>query len=316
VFSFYCVNFEGIEMSERARRGGFVGPLLLIGFGVIFLLNNLGVLAVSVWDVIFRLWPVILIAIGLDLLIGRRSVGGSLLALVLILAVLIGGVWLIGVEVGTTGPSSEITQPLEGVTKADVSIGPSIGLLHVESLDPGSRYLAQGKIRLMSGEDLRREFNPDREPASYTLRSSGQTWFPAIGGWGEDATWDLGLNPDVALMLNLSLGVGKIEVDLTGLDVTALEVSLGLGKTVVTLPEEGRFSAKISGGVGETFVIIPSDMAVRIHVSTGIGTSSLPPGYSRQGDTYVSPGYESAEDRVDLEISQAIGMISVVSLGR
>ncbi|HEY43919.1 MAG TPA: cell wall-active antibiotics response protein [Anaerolineae bacterium] len=303
-------------MSERARRGGLVGPLLLIGLGVIFLLNNLGVLAVNIWDVIFRLWPVILIAIGLDLLIGRRSVGGSLLVLVLILVVFIGGVWLIGVEVRTTGPSSEIFQPLESMTKAEVSISPSIGLLHVESLDPGSRYLAQGKIRLMSGEDLRQDFNPDRDPASFALRSSGQTWFPAIGGWGEDATWDLGLNPDVALILDLSLGVGKIEVDLTGLDVTAFEVSLGLGKTIITLPEEGRFTAKISGAIGETYVIVPSDMAVRSHVSTGIGTSSLPPGYTRQGDTYVSPGYESAENRVDLDISQAIGMISVVSLGR
>jgi hypothetical protein len=303
-------------MSERTRRGGLVGPLLLIGLGVIFLLNNLGVLAVSLWDVIFHLWPVILIAIGLDLLIGRRSVWGSLLVLVLILAVFIGGVWLIGVEIGTAAPSRGISQPLEGVTEAEVSIGPAIGLLHVESLDPGSRYLAQGKVRLMSGEDLRRDFYPDRDPASFTLRSSGQTWFPAIGGWGEDATWDIGLNPDVALILDLSLGVGKIEVDLTGLDVAAFEISLGLGKTIVTLPEKGRFTAKISGAIGETFVIVPSDMAVRIHVSTGVGTSSLPPGYTRQGDTYVSPGYESAEDRVDLDISQAIGMISVVSLGR
>jgi hypothetical protein len=303
-------------MNDRARRGGLVGPLLLIGLGVIFLLNNLGVLAVSVWDVVFRLWPVILIAIGLDLLIGRRSVWGSLLVLVLILAVFIGGVWLIGVEVGTTEPSSDISQPLDGVTKAEVSIGPSIGSLHVESLDAGSRYLAQGKIRLMSGEDVRRDFNPEQYPASFTLRSSGQTWFPALGGWGEEATWDLGLNPDVTLVLDLSLGVGKIELDLTGLDVTAFEVSLGLGKTIVTLPEKGRFTAKISGAIGETFVVIPQGVEVRIHVSTGLGTSSLPAGYTRQDDTYVSPGYEGAEDRIDLDISQAIGMISVVSLGR
>jgi hypothetical protein len=303
-------------MSDRSQRGGLVGPLLLIGFGLIFLLDNLGVLSVSLWDVIFRLWPVILIAIGLDLLIGRRSVWGSLLVLVLILAVFIGGVWLIGVEGGTTGSASEISQSLGGVTNAEVTIGPSIGSLHVESLDEGSRYLAQGKIRLMSGEDLRRDFTPYQHTASFALRSSGQTWFPALGGWGEEATWDLGLNPDVTLVLDLSLGVGKIELDLTGLNVTAFEVSLGLGKTIVTLPEDGRITAMISGAIGETFVIVPSDVATRIHVSTGIGTSSLPAGYIRQGDTYVSPGYEDAEDRVDLDISQAIGMISVVSLGR
>jgi hypothetical protein len=279
-------------------------------------LNNLGILAVSVWDVVFHLWPVILIAIGLDLLIGRRSVWGSLLVLVLILTVFVGGILLIGTQDGTVLTGDEIAQPLSGVTEAEISIGPAIGLLHVESLDPGSSYLAQGRIRLMSGEDLRRDFIPDRDPAIFTLGSSGQTWFPVIGGWGDEATWDLGLNPEVALDMDLSLGVGKIEVDLTGLDVTAVEVSLGLGKTIVTLPDGGSLTAKISGAMGETYVIIPQGMAARIHVSTGLGTSNLPAGYTRLGDTYLSPGYEDAENRIDMDISQAIGMITVVDLGR
>jgi hypothetical protein len=47
--------------------------VILIGLGVVFLLNNPGILNWSVWDVIFRLWPVLLIAAGLDILIGRRA---------------------------------------------------------------------------------------------------------------------------------------------------------------------------------------------------------------------------------------------------
>jgi hypothetical protein len=176
--------------------------------------------------------------------------------------------------------------------------------------------LVRETIRLLSGEDLRREFNPDRDPARLTLRSSGQTWFPVIGGWGDKATWDLELNPDVALNMDLSLGVGKIEVDLTGLNLSAVQVDLGLGKTIVTLPDEGRFTAKVSGAIGEIYVVIPQGMAARIHVSTGLGTSSIPSGYIHRGDTYSSPGYESAEDRVEMDISQAIGMITVVDLGR
>lgn len=303
-------------MSEGTRRGGLVGPILLVGLGALLLLNNLGITAVSVWDVLFHLWPLILIAIGLDLLIGRRSVWGSLLVLVLILAVFIGGILLIGVQDGTALTGEDIAQSLGGVTEAEISLGPAIGLIRVGSLPPGSSNLIQGTIRLMSGEDLKQEFNPDRDPARLTLRSSGQTWFPVIGGWGDKATWDLGLNPEVALNMDLSLGVGKIEVDLTGLDMTSVEVSLGLGKTIITLPDEGRFTAKISGAIGETYVVIPQGMAVRIHVSTGLGTSSMPSGFIRHGDTYSSPGYESAEDRVDMDISQAMGMITVVDLRR
>jgi hypothetical protein len=59
------------------RRRSLVGPVILIGLGVVFLLNNLGVLAWSVWEVILRLWPILLVAAGLDLLLGRRSIWGS-----------------------------------------------------------------------------------------------------------------------------------------------------------------------------------------------------------------------------------------------
>ena len=71
------------------RRGGFVWPLVLISLGAIFLLNNFNVLSWDVWDLIWRLWPVLLVAIGLDILFGRRSVLGSFLSLVVISFVIV-----------------------------------------------------------------------------------------------------------------------------------------------------------------------------------------------------------------------------------
>ncbi len=51
--------------------GGFpAGPLVLIGLGVVFLLNNLGVLRFSI---IFKFWPIALIAFGVYLLYQRTQ---------------------------------------------------------------------------------------------------------------------------------------------------------------------------------------------------------------------------------------------------
>ncbi len=304
-------------MSERTRTGGLVGPVLLIGLGAIFLLNNLGILTWSVWDLVFRLWPLILIAIGLDLLVGGRSVWGSLLALVLILAVFIGGVFLMGIQFEAAIPAGEIRQPLGGLTEAEVAIGPAVGLFRVVALEEGSGDLVQGEVRLGRGESLRSDFDRERDPARFTLKSSGFAWFPTSGMWGtKTATWDLSLNPDVPLSLDLSLGVGMLEINLGELILTDLDVSLGIGKSTITLPGEGSFKAKIDGAIGQTIVVIPRGMAARILVSTGLGTSQMPAGYSRQGDYYISPGYGTAENRVDLEIGQAIGLIQVISLER
>jgi hypothetical protein len=79
-------------MSSRYYRPGLVGPVLLIGLGILFLLENLGLLAWNIWEVAFRLWPLLFIAWGLELMLGRRSAWGAAVAFILILLILVGGV--------------------------------------------------------------------------------------------------------------------------------------------------------------------------------------------------------------------------------
>ncbi|MDR0268771.1 cell wall-active antibiotics response protein LiaF [Paenibacillus sp.] len=61
-----------------------LGGVILIGIGVIFLLNQLGIIDVSIGYVISHYWPVILIILGLkELLKGRKSfVGAAVLLLI------------------------------------------------------------------------------------------------------------------------------------------------------------------------------------------------------------------------------------------
>ncbi|RPJ70795.1 MAG: hypothetical protein EHM15_11320, partial [Desulfobacteraceae bacterium] len=79
-------------MSNREPRG-VVWPILLIGGGLILLLNNLGYLSWDIWGVLWRLWPVLLIAAGLEILIGRRSLLGSAAVALLLLMTLFGAIF-------------------------------------------------------------------------------------------------------------------------------------------------------------------------------------------------------------------------------
>ena len=304
-------------MDERKRRVSLAGPVILIGLGIILLLNNLGVLEWSVWEVIFRLWPVLLIALGLEILIGRRSLWGSLLALVLIVVVLAGTLWLFGagIGIGQASATEQVRQALDGAALlgAEVVIAPAVGTLHIEAL-PESANLVEGVIRLGSGERATPEFAVEGETATFTLRSEG-AFIPFVGGWGDEWGWDLGLNPDVPLQLEVSLGVGQSDVDLTGMTVSDLEMSMGVGQITVILPSEGHFQAEIDGAIGQTIVVIPAGLAARIRVDTGLASSQLPDEYQRRDDVYTSPGYKSADNRVDLEVSQAIGNITIRHAG-
>ena len=303
-----------MDEKKDVERRSLIGPAILIGLGVVFLLNNLGLLAWSVWGVIFRLWPILLVAAGLDLLLGRRSVWGSLLALVLTAAAVFGVLWLLraGVIPRQATGTEEITQTLDGATEARIVLAPAVGTLHVESLAETDDLVA-GVIRPVSGERVRRDFAVEGETATYSLRSEGSfgPFTPFASGWGFDPNWDLGLSPKVPLDLEITPGVGVAEVDLTGLQVRNLNTSMGVGQTTVILPDEGRIRAKIAGSIGQTVVVIPDGMEARVSVDTGIAGRQVPASYRRQGDVYTSPGYAGAENRVDLEVSQAIGNISI-----
>jgi hypothetical protein len=78
-------------MEPVKSRNSLFGPVLLIGLGILFLFSNLGVLDLDFWSILFRFWPVLLIAVGLDILLGRRSGVGALLALLLLALVILGG---------------------------------------------------------------------------------------------------------------------------------------------------------------------------------------------------------------------------------
>ena len=76
---------------QRRRRGGVVGPLVLIFIGGVFLLQNTGYLPPNAWQNLWRLWPVILVLAGIELLLANRVpwlVLASVAALVLVVGAL------------------------------------------------------------------------------------------------------------------------------------------------------------------------------------------------------------------------------------
>ena len=300
---------------QKRRRVSLVGPAILIGLGIVILLNNMGVLAWSVWDVIFRLWPVLLIAAGLEIILNRFSVWGSLLALVLTVAILAGTLWLMGPDIrtGQIVATEEVRQALGEASRAEVVIEPGVGSLHIEALLE-SANLVEGMVGAGRGQRVKRHFAVAGKTATFTLQTEGATGGPFF--WrGDQSGWELGLAPEVPLELKVDLGAGRADIDLTGLTVDDLEVSMGIGQTIVTLPEEGRFHAKIEGAIGETVVAIPAGMAARIRVDTGLAVSDLPNSYQQRGDVYTSPGYAGADDRADLEVDQAIGKVTIRQAG-
>ncbi len=309
-----AVSEGSVAMHQKERGRSLVGPVILIGLGMLFLLENFGLLDWGVWETLLRLWPVFVIAAGLDLLLGRGSLLGSLFVLALVGGIVVAVIFVSGMPVAwSTAVSSEtISQPLGNASQADVEIGSGVGTLRLGALEDPQK-LVEGTVSLSGGQKAASDFYTSGDTAFFRLRSKGTSRFPADGRPG-DFIWDLKLNNTVPTRLRVNTGVGVTIADLSQVKLTELEYHGGVGKTDLALPGRGQYQARIEGGVGEVTVSIPSGMAASIRVETGLGDVRVSGDYQRQGSYYVSPGYETATDRVDLRVNGGIGRIVVRQL--
>jgi hypothetical protein len=305
-------------MDQGVRRGGLVGPLILIGLGVLFLLANLGLLAWSFWEIIFRLWPLLLIAFGLDILFGRRSPWVSVAIVLVVVAVAGASLWFFA-PAGPAGralTTQQISQPLEGASRANVHISSGVGTLRIAGIsEPGADTLVEGTVVAPEQVRLETDFNVSGGTASYRLRVREATGSPFPTTWGDDRGWDLRLSRNIPIDLRVDTGVGRATLDLADLNLTNLMMNTGVGQTTVSVPASGRVQAQVSGGVGETIIEIPSRMSARIRVNGGLGDVSVDGAYRQEDRVYTSTNYATAQDRIDIQVNGGVGRIVVRQIG-
>src|SRR3972149_1722466 len=266
-------------MGRPHRRGGLLGPMILVGLGVILLLNHLGLLEWNIWEALLRLWPVLIIGAGLDLLIGRRSIWGSLLVIVLVLGVAAASIALY--EGGTLGAGrlerEAIEVPLGEASQGTVEIDFSVGRLEVNESDNPDLF-AEGAAALQEGENLQSVARTEGDTIFYSLSSDVHEWTGVglFGSWMDSRVWTLELNPEIPLTLTIDTGVGEMQIDLSGLHLNELGLNGGGGGT---------------GG--------------------GLAPVSAPSDYERREGMYISPNYASADSQVEVEISAGVGAIVI-----
>ncbi len=126
--------------------------------------------------------------------------------------------------------------------------------------------------------------------------------------------WDVRLNRDVALDVNLHFGAGRAELHLGNLNLHSVSVDMGVGKLDMDLRGSPKrsYDVRIQGGVGEATVRLPDGVGVDAIAEGGIGSISAP-GLRRDGHRYVNSAYEHAKVRIHLDIRGGVGSIRLIS---
>ncbi len=299
-------------MEKCEHRHGVVGPIIVVGLGVLLLLGNLGMLQWNVWETLFKLWPVLLIGAGLDMAIGRRSTLGSLFVAIVMIAVLVGAAVYIAspLPLGQELTGERVSQSLQGARSAQVDVRVGASLLRVGGGAPAGQLL-EGTVQLEQSERAIVNSTMDNDVLKYTLRVEGRRF--GVPGPNRDWVSDLRLTGSVPVVLRLGLGAGEAIVDLREMKIDSLDLDVGAGTATVTVPAGASLTANLKVAVGELVVRVPRGAALRVVGRGGLANLSLPGGRDSFGRSqYTSAGYDAASEKIDLTVNCAIGSVRIV----
>jgi len=294
------------------RRPSVFWPLVLVGLGALLLLENLGLLPVGWWPALLQLWPVLIILIGLDMLIGRRS--SSSVGLIVVLGGLVVGGALLWAAVRASqlpgGQTQSLVQTRQGAEQLDVRLSFAAGELRLEALGP-SEHIMEGEARNGPGESITQDYRVSGGLGRLALRQeSSPLLLPFLAARGATALWIVRLTPELPLNLEVSTGAGATTLDLSALDLQRLDLSAGVGQTMVAFPDRAA-EAEVTTGVGGTVLRLPADLAARITVRSGLANVAIPSRFSQDDNVYTSPGFDPASAFLDLDVNAGIGQVTI-----
>jgi hypothetical protein len=307
----------------------WAGPALLIILGLALLLANFSLLPPIAWRSLGVLWPILLIVLGVELIAtGRISWAGVLggVAVLLVLAVVAGALGFPAGFRDSGRPIAEaeerrVEQALNGARAAEIAIDQSAGRLDVTG---GAREGLLAEAVAMGGR-------ADTLQGRYTVRDGvGRLHIDVEGpefwlfrGTGEPRSLQVRLGQAIPLQrIEINGGATDLNVDLTGLRVERLELSAGASNGRVRLPAQGRLAAEVSAGASSLAIEVPPGVAARIRSSGGLAGFDVDeqrfpvvggdgiPGLAGQRE-YRSPDFDTAANRVDLQVSAGAASISV-----
>lgn len=250
---------EAVDRRRRAYKGISVGVFFLCA-GMVLLLNTLGVLPYGVWMELARLWPLLVISLGIRLVFFATPLHPLCL---LGPALVAGGFALTAASysgpaaAGVPGESVEVSCPAppDGATaRLDLSFG--AGSLKLISEPVASRPGFQGVLRYDGGDP-----RPDCG-GSGALRLGRMTdparlyLFPSFRGARH--RWEAHLASKAPVDLNLKLAAATADLDLRAFVLDDLDVSTAATHLALRLgPPRKRVPVRIDGAAADLAISIP-----------------------------------------------------------
>jgi len=329
--------------SKRAFWGG----ILIIG-GIYFLLKQFGWMDFHIdWSIWRKSWPIFLVLIGIRFLLPKEN---KAVGVLLILALL--GVFIFSLVNGyrhrndfsdgfsNRMPFDRIHRDFFNNHDFDDSLDNDVDTLSNDNRSTIDQSFAiglnpaitKGELFLNGGAAL---FNSDKTETNIfeakthidaqnkvVMKRSQEGNKETIelntqnnsnkGSLNQNNTFRIFLNPHLLWNLNLNIGAGKVEYDLTDFNLEKLEFNSGAAEVDLRMGDKSNNTqVTVNSGLASFNLKIPKSSGCRIHYTAILGSKNLE-GFKKVGDDhYETPGYSNALHKIQVDFTGGVSNLSV-----
>lgn len=298
-----------------------VWGVLFLFFGVVLLLQSVGVLDWEIWGTLWKFWPVFIVVAGLNILFRRRR---PWLVGLITLAILGVCLWIAILQHSPTlahdlrHAEGKYSMPLNGIERVDARIVYSAGgNILIGQLDARSQNLVEvvdshefeqnpSAIPPESRPTLVADFKQAGGVASVSLEPINQEFWSR---WR--AGWRISFSQQVPLNLDIHCDGSYIALDLQDLKINEVNLKTDACHGHLVLPAHVS-TVNINSDVSNLEIEIPQGVFARIQPDVTLSMFNIDRvRFPQQGDSYESPGYDSATDKLLVKITCDVGRLTI-----
>jgi hypothetical protein len=301
----------------RVRNGA-----ILISAGVVLLMNTTGGLSWSVWPRILSLWPVALIAIGIELLLKKtRLAFVTLFSPLLFFAAILGPAFLWESDLGEIYRASRSyhwsAEPDSTVTKASAAVRLYAGNLEISS---GTDELISADLDYSEKRPLVISKTSDLDSSATMKITDRERRWPKWDwnrgrfweAW-EKKRWEIKLTDLVPLHLNVYLKASEADMDLSQLMIEDFDLEVRTSQADIRIGNlVDDVTAKISSRASEISIYCPEDMGLRIVNRSSLSSTSLSWLNLKEAEEgQQTPNFDQADRKLTLYLEGSITKLKI-----
>jgi len=297
--------------------GKFLWGLVVLAFGVIFLLINFGYLEWNILVDLWRFWPLILVIAGLSIMSrGLPNVVNIFLGVLLILLV-----GLIIFELATNPTQRDRWTKVTGSSGTNYTVSEQAG----SGATAGQIQLSTGgaKLRVSGGGDKLLEGTITSSflapTVEHTLSDGNEkvtvvanaTWAKTLRTGSND--WNLTLGKDLPTKLGLNCGAIDGLLDLREVKLTELTVKGGASSIDLNLGDKSdMLEATVELGASDLKIKVPKGVGVKIKAESGLSSNNfLSQDLTRSDDTFESADYEASAKKIEIDLKTGASSVEL-----